>query len=81
MCAGLSCQWADVPGLDFSSGYVVWSSASVVAVIVDVDIVAGGGHLTNVLYRRDNEEGLSRRYLADGLAGLRCILKPHAIDG
>jgi hypothetical protein len=37
--------------------------------------------LTNVLYRRDNEEGLPRRYLADGLAGLRWIFKPYAIDG
>ena len=80
MCVGLSCEWAHIPGLHLSGGYVVWASAPIVAVIVDVEVVVGRRVLAGVLDRGDDVEGLSRRYLADGLADLRRVLKPYAID-
>ena len=70
MCAGLRCEWAHIPGLYLSGGYVVWATAAIVAVIVDVEIVAGGRVLANVLYRGDYVERLARRHLADRLADL-----------
>jgi len=80
VCAGLSCERAHIPGLNFCGSYVVWASAPIVAVIVDVEVVAGRRVLADVLDRGDNVEGLPGRYLADGLADLRCVLKPYAID-
>jgi hypothetical protein len=68
--AGLSCEWAHIPGLYFTGGYVVWASAPIVAIVVDVEVVAGRRVLTDVLDRSHDIEGLPRRYLADGLADL-----------
>ena len=70
VCAGLSCERAHIPGLHLTGGYVVWATAPIVAVIVDVEVVAGRRVLADVLDRGDNVEGLPRRQLADGLADL-----------
>ena len=80
VCAGLSCEWAHIPSLNLSGGYVVWATAPIVAVIVDIEVVAGRRLLANVLDRGDDVERLPRRYLADGLADLRCVLKPYTIN-
>jgi hypothetical protein len=66
----LSYEWAHIPSLYFSGGYVVWASAPIVAVIVDVEVVAGRRVLADVLDRGDDVEGLPRRQLADGLPNL-----------
>jgi hypothetical protein len=66
----LSRKGTHIPGLYLSGRYVVWASPPIVAVIVDVEVVAGCGLLADVLDRGDDVEGLSRRYLAYGLADL-----------
>jgi hypothetical protein len=52
----LSCERTHVPSLDFAGGYVVWAAPPVVAVIVDVEIVAACGLLSDVLDRHDYVE-------------------------
>jgi hypothetical protein len=66
--------------LDLACGDIVWASTSIVTVIVDIEIVAARSLLPDVLDRCDYVERLSRRYLADGLTDLRCILKPYALN-
>jgi hypothetical protein len=68
--AVLSCEWSHIPGLNLSGGYVVRAAPPVVAVIVDVEIVAACGLLSDVFDRRDYVERLPRRYFADRLADL-----------
>ena len=58
--AVLSCKWSHIPGLNLSGGYVVWASVPIVAVIVDVEIVAACGLLSDVLDRRDDVVRLPR---------------------
>ena len=80
MGAVLSCQWAHIPDLDLSRGYVVWASTSVVAVIVDVEVIAGCGRVPSVLHRCYDIELIARSHRRNGLTGIRCLLKPHTVD-
>jgi len=77
---GLRCERAHVPSLYLTWGYVVWATPPIVAIVVGVEVVGGRRVLADVLDRGDDVEGLPGRYLADGVADLRCVLKPYAID-
>lgn len=65
--AGLSCQRPHVPDLDLACGDDVWTSAPIVAVIVDIKIVAGSGRVSNVLHGRYDIELFARRHRCDYL--------------
>ena len=59
--ASLGCEWTHIPSLYLTGGYAVWASPSIVAVIVDIDVVAGRRLLADVLDRGDDVERLPRR--------------------
>jgi len=78
--ARLSCERADIPGLYLSGGYVVWAPSPVVAVIVDIQVIAGCGRVSYVLHGRYDIDLFAGRHRCDCLTGIGGLLKPDAVD-
>jgi len=78
--AGLRRERADIPGLYLSGGYVVRAPSPVVAVIVDIQVIAGCGRVSYVLHGRYDIELFTGRHRCDYLTGIGGLLKPDAVD-
>jgi hypothetical protein len=78
--AGLRCERAHIPGLYLSGGYVVRPTPPIVAVIVDIQVIAGCGRVPDVLHGRYDIELFTGRHRCDCLTGIGGLLKPDAVD-
>jgi hypothetical protein len=76
----LSCEWAYIPDLDFGGRYGIGASPPIVAVIVDIQVIAGCGRVPNVLHRCYDIDLFAGRHRCDCLTGIGGLLKPDAVD-